>query len=63
MPLAANNGLGKPVAEQLPEQKAPYGEGILLSTIAYAISAMFVKLSLLAFYLRLNPNKTFKYLT
>jgi hypothetical protein len=28
--------------------------------MAYSASAMFVKLSLLAFYLRLSPNKTFR---
>jgi hypothetical protein len=61
--IATKYGLGKHIAQQPPEWREPYAKADLTSSLAYSISAMFVKLSLLSFYLRLSPNPTFRNLT
>jgi hypothetical protein len=56
-------GLGRHIDEQLPEWREPYAKSTLTASLAYTISAAFVKLSLLAFYLRLSRNKSFRVAT
>jgi hypothetical protein len=52
--LAAQNGLGTPLKDQLPEERVRFMKAEVASTLSYTISATLVKLSLLAFYLRLR---------
>ncbi|KAJ4296490.1 hypothetical protein N0V90_006535 [Kalmusia sp. IMI 367209] len=59
-PIAAlSYGLGHPLGEQKPEEVAPYQKLILTSSVAYTVSATFIKLSLLMFYTRLSTGQTF----
>ncbi|KAF4630434.1 hypothetical protein G7Y89_g7705 [Cudoniella acicularis] len=60
---ATRYGLGRHIEEQLPEWRRPYAIADLVASLSYSMSAMFVKLSLLAFYLRLSPNGMFRKLT
>lgn len=55
--VATQYGLGKHYLEQKPEWVKDYTKLTLASSLSYSVSAMFIKLSLLAFYLRLLPNK------
>lgn len=52
--VATNYGLGRHIEFQLAEWKKPFAIADLVASLAYSVSAMFVKLSLLAFYLRLR---------
>ncbi|KAH6681321.1 hypothetical protein B0J14DRAFT_633068 [Halenospora varia] len=61
--VATNYGLGRHIEFQLAEWKKPFAIADLVASLAYSVSAMFVKLSLLAFYLRLSPNGMFRTLT
>ncbi|KAL5375355.1 hypothetical protein DPSP01_011264 [Paraphaeosphaeria sporulosa] len=59
-PIAAlQYGLGRPTADQKPEQVAPYQKLLLTSSVTYSVSATFIKLSLLSFYLRLSNGPAF----
>jgi hypothetical protein len=60
---ATKHGMGKHIDQQPLEWRKPYGVADLIASLAYSSSAMFVKLSLLTFYLRLAPNDTFLALT
>lgn len=55
--------MGRHIEDQPAEWREPYVKGDLVAALAYSTSAMFVKLSLLAFYLRLSPSPTFRLLT
>jgi vacuolar-type H+-ATPase subunit I/STV1 len=55
--------MGRHFVGQPREWLEPNVKADLTASLAYSISAMFVKLSLLAFYLRLSPNHTFRILT
>ena len=63
MPEATKYGMGRHVDQQPPEWRAPYGVADLIASLAYSTSAMFVKLSILALYLKLSPDQTFRLLT
>lgn len=54
--IATQYGLGKHHAQQNPESIPIYTKLTLTASLSYSASAMFIKLSLLAFYLRLAPN-------
>lgn len=47
-------GLGQHIEGQPTEWRKPYAIATIASSLSYSISAMFVKLSLLSFYLRLR---------
>ncbi|TVY50486.1 hypothetical protein LCER1_G008140 [Lachnellula cervina] len=57
--MATQYGLGKHYTEQKPEWIEPYTKITLASSLSYSASAMFIKLSLLSFYLRLLPNNNY----
>ena len=60
---AINYGMGRTFSLQTKAQAKPYQQATLSASMSYSITAMFVKLSLLAFYLRLSPSPTFRALT
>lgn len=53
---ATRYGLGRHHEQQKPEQVETYVKLTLVASLSYSAAAMFIKLSLLAFYLRLAPN-------
>ena len=55
--------MGKHIENQPQQWREPYVKADVTASLAYSVSAMFVKLSLLAFYLRLSPKPTFRILT
>ena len=52
--IATNYGLARHIADQPPEWRRPFAIADLTASLAYSTAAMFVKLSLLSFYLRLR---------
>ncbi|KAF2804604.1 uncharacterized protein BDZ99DRAFT_467286 [Mytilinidion resinicola] len=59
-PIAAiKYGLGSPIKDQTPGEVAPYQKLTLTSSVSYSFSALFIKLSLLTFYTRLSPERSF----
>jgi hypothetical protein len=60
---ACKYGMGRHISEQPPSWREPYTKADVTAALSYSASAMFVKLSLLAFYLRLSPNRSFRVLT
>lgn len=48
---------------ELPHGIGPFAKTGLVASFTYTVSATFTKLSVLAFYLRLSPHKTFRMLT
>jgi hypothetical protein len=52
--LATRYGLGKHHTQQKPEWVEPFTKLLLASSLSYSASAMFIKLSLLTFYMRLT---------
>lgn len=60
---ACKYGMGKHLDQQAIEHRKPYMIADLIASLSYSISAMFVKLSLLTFYVRLTPEPHFRMMT
>ncbi|PVH68737.1 hypothetical protein DL98DRAFT_379418, partial [Cadophora sp. DSE1049] len=60
---ATHYGLGKHIEEQKPEWRKPYQQSMLVASITFSIAAMFIRLSLLFFYLRIIQNRAFRLVT
>ncbi|KAH8600519.1 hypothetical protein B0O99DRAFT_668439 [Bisporella sp. PMI_857] len=58
--IQAKYGLGKHVEHQLSSMVEPYQKALLVSSPSYSVSAALIKLSLLAFYLRLSRSMKFR---
>ncbi|KAH9219720.1 hypothetical protein DL95DRAFT_482812 [Leptodontidium sp. 2 PMI_412] len=61
--IGTKYGLGRHIDEQLVEWREPYAKSILTTYFSYTISATLIKVSFLAFYLRLFPDRALRVAT